>query len=91
MQELRRRMRALAAELQVAEQRFTGQCDSLDLADAALLELQKRLDHLRQGVWEARKLTDPRLVSPRLEPLVGSSATLAERILRFVDSQKKSA
>jgi hypothetical protein len=91
MQELRKRMRILAAELQVAEQRFTDQCDALEAADRALLELQKRLDHLRKGIWEARKLTDPRLMSPHFEPGVGHSATLAERILLFVDSQKKSA
>lgn len=81
----------LAAELQVTEQRFSEQCDALESADSALLELQRRLDHLRKGIWEARKLTDPRLVSPQLEPGVGRAATLAERILRFVDSQKKSA
>ncbi len=91
MQELRKRMRVLAAELQVAEQRFTERCEALDSAEETLLELQKRLDHLRKGIWEARKLIDPHLMLPRIETGVGSSATLAERILRFVDSQKKSA
>lgn len=91
MQELRKRMRLLAAELQVAEQRFTAQCDAMESADGALSELQKRLDHLRKGIWEARKLIDPHLMSPHIETAVGHSATLAERILLFVDSQKKSA
>ncbi len=91
MQELRKRMRALAAELQEADQYFNAQCDALESADGVLLELQKRLDHLRKGIWEARKVIDPWLMSPRIETGVGRSATLAERILRFVDSQKKSA
>ncbi len=91
MQELRKRMRALAAELQEAEQRFTAQRDALESADRTLLDLQKRLDHLRKGIWEARKLIDPRLMLPRIEAEIGRSATLAERILHFVDSQKRSA
>jgi len=91
MQELRKRMRILAVELQAAEQRFTAQFDALEAADAALLELQRRLDHIRKGIWEARKLADPRLASAQTEAAIGSSATLAERILRFVDSRKKSA
>ena len=91
MHELRKRMRNLAAELQATEQRFSAQCKALESADRVLLELQQRLDHLRKGIWEARKLADPRLVAPHLEPGVGGSATLAERILRFVDSRKKSA
>ncbi len=91
MQELRKRMRNLAAELQAAEQRFSAQCKALESADRVLLELQQRLDHLRQGIWEARKLADPRLAPPRLEPGPGALATLAERILRVVDAQKKSA
>ncbi len=85
------RMRTLAAELQEADQRFTAQCDALESADRTLLDLQKRLDRLRKGIWEARKLIDPQLMLPRIETGVGYSATLAERILRFVDSQKKSA
>lgn len=91
MQELRKRMRVLAVELQAAEQRFTAQSDALEAADAALLELQRRLDHIRKGIWEARKLCDPRLAAMRTEPAAGNASTLAERILRFVDSQRKSA
>ncbi|HVP44617.1 MAG TPA: hypothetical protein VMS96_14395, partial [Terriglobales bacterium] len=83
MQELEKRMRNLASELQTAEQRFSAQCEAIESADRVLLELQQRLDHLRKGIWEARKLADPRLAAPRLEPAVGSSSTLAERILRF--------
>ena len=91
MQELRKRMRKLADELHATEQVYASQCQALESADSVLLELQRRLDHIRKGIWEARKLTDPRLVEIRTEPGVGNAATLAERILRFVDSQKKSA
>ena len=91
MQELRNRMRSLAAELRAAEQRFSAQFEALEAADRILLELQRRLDHVRKGIWEARKLADPRLAAPHLEPGAGDSATLAERILNFVDAQKKSA
>lgn len=91
MQELRKRMRELAAQLQNAEQRFSAQCEALESADRILLELQRRLDHIRNRIWEARKLADPRLAPFRPEPKVGDAASLAERILLFVDSKKKSA
>ncbi len=91
MQELRKRMRALASELQAAEQRYSAQCKGLESADRVLLELQRRLDQIRNKIWEARKLADPRLAALRPEPVVGHSSTLAERILHLVDSQKKSA
>ncbi len=91
MQEIRKRMRSLATELQAAEQRYSAQCQGAEPADRVLLELQRRLDHLRNGIWEARKIADPRLAPFRHEPLAGDSATLAERILQFVDAQKKTA
>jgi hypothetical protein len=90
MQELRKRMRNLALELQAADQRFTSQFDALESADRALLELQRRLDHIRKGIWEARKLCDPRLASIATGP-AETGPTLAERILSFVDGRKKPA
>ena len=85
-------MRKLAKELHEAERRFTRDLrDRSEPPKEMLLDLQRRLDQLRQGIWEARKLCDPYLVGSKPEFAAESAATLAERILNLVDSRKRTA
>ncbi len=90
MQDLRKRMRMVAKELQAAERRFSRSLrDRSEPPKTALLDLQRRLDNLRQGIWEARKLCDPHLVAPKPSCEAEPSSTLAERIVQIVDLKRK--
>jgi len=92
MNDLRKRMLALSRELREIGRQFARaqRRDSVP-SKQLLLDLQQRLDNLRQAVWDTRKLCDPYLVASRRDPPDPPTATLAERILRFVDSRKKTA
>ncbi len=90
MQDLRQQMRKVAKELQAAEYRFSRSLrDRSQPPKEVLLELQRRLDGLRQGIWEARKLCDPYLVGSKPQPYTDAAETLAERVLHFVDRRKR--
>jgi hypothetical protein len=92
MTDLKKRMREIRRELLQASRRFVdaGQDKSVP-PRRALLELQQHLDHLRQAIWDARKLCDPHLVPFPHDPVSAATSTLAERILRVVDARKKTA
>lgn len=92
MTDLKKHMRALRLELLEAGRQFARAERAGNVAPKQLLlELQQRLDHLRQTIWDARKLCDPYLVPrPRdLNPV--TARTLAERIVTLVDARKQSA
>ncbi len=92
MTDLKKRMRALRRELLDAARQFTrAERDGDTPPRQVLLELQQRLDHLRQAIWDARKLCDPYLLPrPRdLNPV--TAKTFAERIVNLVDAKKQSA
>lgn len=90
MQDLRKQMRMVAKELRAAERRFSNALrDRSEPPKQTLLDLQRRLDDLRQGIWEARKLCDPHLVAPIPSRDLETSSTLAERILQIVDLKRK--
>ena len=92
MTDLKKRMQALRLELLDAGRQFaraerTGAIPPKQL----LLDLQRRLDHLRQAIWEARKLCDPYLVPYRKDLSQITNSTFAERIVHLVDARKESA
>lgn len=92
MSDLKKRMHDIRRELLQASRRFAkGMRDPKVPPKRALLELQQHLDHLRQAIWDARKLCDPHLVPFPHDPVPTDSSTLAERILRVVDARKKTA
>lgn len=90
MQDLPKQMRTVARELQGAERQFSRALrDRSQPPKQTLLDLQRRLDDLRQEIWEARKLCDPYLVGSKPRPGAEVAATLAERIVQIVDLRRK--
>lgn len=92
MDDLKQRMQALRAELLEAGRQFSratraGKTPPKQI----LLELQRRLDHLRQAIWDARKLCDPHLVPYRRDLSQITHKTFAERIVHLIDRRKESA
>jgi hypothetical protein len=91
MHDLKKAMRALADELdRVAIDFRRGLLDKASPPKQLLFDLQHRLDHLRQRLWDTRKLCDPFLVGPRMPRPATATASLAERVVRFVDEQSAS-
>ncbi len=92
MNDLKQRMRSLGREVLQAGRQFVHAGRNPGVPPKqALLELQQRLDHLRQGIWDARKLCDPYLVPFKPEFDSPMTRTLTERIVRVVDAQKRTA
>src|SRR5512141_647850 len=88
MQDLKKAMRALADELdRVAIDFRRALLDKALPPKQLLFDFQHRLDHLRQRLWDTRKLCDPFLVTPRMQQPGMAAASLAERVVRFVDEQ----
>ena len=87
---LDQRMFDLRRDLQQAAQQFAAAATDTGVAPRqALLQLQKHMDHLRQAIWEARKLCDPHLMPAPTVPEPGITRTLAERIVLVMDAGKK--
>ena len=91
MSDLKKCMRGLRDELHEAAREFAKAEREGTAPKQVLLELQHRLDHLRQSIWDVRKLCDPYLVPYRREPSPGTTRTFAERIVNLVDARKQSA
>lgn len=92
MSELQEHMRRLRRELLEAAGQFvrSGR-DPKVPARRTLLELQQRLDHLRQAIWDARKLCDPNLRPFPRDAERPAPPTLTERIVHVIDERKKTA
>ncbi len=92
MTDLKKRMQALRLELLDAARQFArAERAGATPPKQLLLDLQRRLDHLRQAIWEARKLCDPYLVPYRKDFSQITNTTFAERIVHLVDARKESA
>lgn len=92
MNDLKERMCSLGREVLQAGRQFRTAGRNPDVPPKqALLDLQQRLDHLRQATWDARKLCDPYLVPFRCDLERPMTRTLTERIVRVVDAQRRTA
>lgn len=89
---LHERMLAVRRLLQQSARQFAAATADADASPRqALLQLQKHMDHLRQAIWDARKLCDPNLVPFPCNPEPEVTQTLAERVVLVIDARKKTA
>ena len=89
MHDLGKAMRALADEMDRLAVDFRRALLKKDIPPKQLLfDFQQRLDHTRLRFWDTRKLCDPFLVTSRFREATPDAASLAERVVRFVDAQR---
>ncbi len=89
MTEVMKKIRILAAHVNKAAARVARSPQAAAEEQARLLlEMQRKLDVLREAVWEARKTCDPNLTPPHIA-FVPRDASLTERVVFLVDKSRK--
>lgn len=92
MSRLERDMQGLRRELlRAARELVKSGRDPKVPVKRAFYELQQRLDHLRQAIWDARKLCDPTLMPFPRAPEPRAPRTLTERVVHVIDERQKTA